>query len=230
VSSCATGNWWFTFFVPFGRFVLLLFSNIYMRFNSVVCAFVVLWLVPAVFADPAANKLGDQPCAALKNATVLVIRHAEKPAEGFELTPAGTARAEAYAGYFQKFQLDGQPLKLDHLFCAADSKGSHRPRLTIEPLSRALNLPLDNRFAAKNPEGLGKEIRSHSHGHAILICWHHGDIPAVLTALGADPAALLPHGKWPDAVFDWVIELRYDGTGRLHETHVVHEHLMPSDR
>ena len=187
-----------------------------------------LWLVPSVIAGTA-DKLGDQPCAALKNATILVIRHAEKPVVGMELTPAGTARAQAYVGYFAGFHGEGQPLKLDHLYCTADSKGSHRPRLTIEPLAQALKLPLDNRFAAKDAEGLGRDIRSAAHGQVLLICWHHGDIPAVLQALGADPATVLPHGKWPDAVFDWVIELRYDAEGRLRDTRLIPEKLMPGD-
>jgi hypothetical protein len=199
-----------------------------MRFHSLASVLVALCLVPVAYAS-AANKLGEQPCLALTNATILIIRHAEKPEVGFELTPAGVARAHAYVGYFEHFKIDDQPVTLDHLFCAADSKGSHRPRLTVEPIASALNLPLDNRFSAKDPAGLDAEIRSHPHGHTLLICWHHGAIPGVLESLGADPTALLPQGKWPDATFDWVIELRYDTQGRLHETHLIHEHLMPAD-
>jgi len=188
-----------------------------------------LWLVPSVIAGTA-DKLGDQPCAALKNATILVIRHAEKPVVGMELTPAGTARAQAYVGYFAGFHGEGQPLKLDHLYCTADSKGSHRPRLTVEPLGAALKLPLDNRFRTKNPAALTGEIRSQAHGKAILICWHHGEIPEVLAGLGANPEALLPGGKWPEEVFGWLVELRYDDQGRLQAAQCVNEHLMPDDQ
>jgi hypothetical protein len=49
----------------------------------------------------------------------------------------------------------------------------------------------------------------------ILIAWHHGMIPALLTALGADTNALVPGGKWPPDTYDWVIALRYDGGGKL---------------
>ena len=188
-----------------------------------------LWLVPSVIAGTA-DKLGDQPCAALKNATILVIRHAEKPVVGMELTPAGTARAQAYVGYFAGFHGEGQPLKLDHLYCTADSKGSHRPRLTLEPLCQALKLPIDHRFANKSVPDLVREIRSQSHGQNLLICWHHGEIPALLQALGAAPESVLPHGKWPDDVFGWMIELRYDSTGRLQEQRCINENLMPDDK
>lgn len=166
-------------------------------------------LVPVTFSC-----LG-QGSSGLKDAVVLVIRHAEKPASGQDLTPAGYERAEAYVKYFRDFKVDGRPLNLESLFAAADSKNSHRPRLTLEPMSRELHIPLDTHFKDKLPELLADELKSKPHGKAILICWHHGKIPELLSDLGADPATLLPDGKWPDGEFGWVIELRYDGEGKL---------------
>jgi hypothetical protein len=156
-----------------------------------------------------------QGSSGLKDAVVLIIRHAEKLETGQELAPAGFERAEAYVKYFGQFQVDGQPLKLDSLFATADSKNSHRPRLTLEPLSKALHIPIDTRFKNKSPELLADELKSKPHGREILVCWHHGQIPELLHDLGADPGALLPGGKWPEAEFAWVIELRYDGQGKL---------------
>ena len=189
-------------------------------------ACLVLFLAPAVFAAD----LGSQPCDALQNTTILIIRHAEKPDDGFELAPAGSARAAAYVDYFKQFQIDGQPLKLDRIFCTADSKGSHRPRLTITPLSQALKLTPDNRFANKDVAKLTTELRAQAHGRELLICWHHGEIPLLLSGLGANPESILPHGKWPDEVFGWLIELRYDAAGRLQDSRLIHENLMPDDQ
>lgn len=170
-------------------------------------------------------------CPSLTDATILIIRHAEKPGSGDELSPAGVQRADSYAQYFQNFRVDTKPLKLDHLFATADSKGSHRPRLTLEPLAKTLGLKVDCRFKNKNARDLADEIQSHDHGKAILICWHHGQIPEVVSALGADPGKLLPGGKWPDNQFAWVLELRYDHDGRLisGESRRVNENLMPGD-
>lgn len=156
-----------------------------------------------------------QGSSGLKDAVVLIIRHAEKPESGPDLSPAGYQRAAAYAKYFNDFQVEGKPLKLDSLFAAKDSKNSRRPRQTLEPLSRALHLPLNTSFKDKTPELLADELKSSPHGKGILICWHHGKIPELIRGLGADPAALLPGGKWPIGEFAWVIELRYDGEGRL---------------
>ena len=155
----------------------------------------------------------------LSNATILIIRHAEKPKDGEGLAPAGEKRAQAYVNYFPGLRVDRQPLKLEHLFATADSKNSMRPRFTLEPLSRALKLPLDLRFEAEDFKGLAEEVRTKDHGKALLICWHHGTIPELLKELGANPAQFLPHGEWPDDVFNWVIELRYDAEGRLRPKH-----------
>jgi hypothetical protein len=167
-----------------------------------------------ILAAAALSALG-QGSNGLKDAVVLIIRHAEKLETGQDLSPAGFQRAGAYVKYFAEFQVDGKPLKLDSLFAAADSKNSHRPRLTLEPLSQALHLSVNTSFKDKQPELLADELKKKPHGKEILVCWHHGKIPDLVRALGGDAGALLPDGKWPDAEFGWVIELRYDGEGKL---------------
>ena len=54
-------------------------------------------------------------------------------------------------------------------------------------------------------------------------------MPALLGALGANPESFLPKGKWPGAVYDWVILLSYDQEGRLipGSSRRIKEHLMP---
>ena len=170
-------------------------------------------VTPGAWAETAAKP------AALSNATILIIRHAEKPEEGTGLTPAGEKRALAYVNYFASLRVDKAPLRLDHLFAAADSKNSERPRLTLQPLSRELKLPLDLRFEADDVAALAEELYRRDHGKGIVICWHHGTIPALLAELGADPARLLPDGEWPKDVFNWVIELHFDANGQIRPKH-----------
>lgn len=167
----------------------------------------------------------------LSDATILIIRHAEKPEFGKGLSAEGQARAQAYVRYFQSFRLGSQPLRLDYVVAADDSEHSQRSRLTLEPLGQAIGLKPDLRFQAKRPQELVRELQATSHGKNILICWHHKEIPELLKNLGADPDRLLPHGEWPPEQFGWVLQLRYDHEGRLirSKTKRIKERLMPGD-
>jgi hypothetical protein len=168
------------------------------------------------FAKPAAAEDATiKDFRAPGNATILLIRHAEKPVQGFELAPAGQQRAQAYVSYFKNFTVDSKPLALDAIYATADSKQSHRPRLTVEPLANALKLEIHNQFKDRDFEKLAADIAAKHHEKQILICWHHGEIPALLRSLGVDPATLLPEGTWPAEQFGWVLQLRYDHDGKL---------------
>lgn len=151
----------------------------------------------------------------LADATVVIVRHGEKPDEGTGLSPVGEARAKAYVGYFEHLLLDGVPFRPDTLVASADSKNSARERLTLEPLAQALGLPIDQRFADKQVKELARALADESHGKSVLIAWHHGELAKLVEALGADAAKLLPDGHWPDDVFNWVVVLRYDHAGKL---------------
>lgn len=194
-----------------------------------------LLLLAACIASPSSESPSSskdhQNANALSDATILIIRHAEKPEFGTGLSSEGQARAQAYVGYFENFRLDAKPLRLDYLVAAVDSEHSQRSRLTLEPLAESIGLRPDLRFQARQSAGLAEELRSRPHGKAILICWHHSEIPDLLRALGADPERLLPGGQWPAQQFGWVLELRYNQQGRLlrHQTRRIKEHLMPRD-
>ena len=199
---------------------------------SLFAALLGLTLSQASCQTPAAEKLAPNlDYRGPTNAVVLIIRHAEKPESGFDLTPAGHIRAAAYVGYFKEFQIDSQPLKLDYLFAATDSDNSHRPRLTIEPLSHATGIKIDTRFTDKAPIGLAEELHARDHGRQILVSWRHSGIPKLIAALGVDPLKLLPAPRWPEDVFDWVIVLRFDQDGKVipSECKRINEKLMFGD-
>jgi hypothetical protein len=168
--------------------------------------------VLSVQASPAAAK---DTTTGLADATVLIVRHGEKPDSGPDLSPAGEARARAYASYFHPFMLDGAPFVPDMLVASADSKNSARERLTLAPLAEALKLPIDQRFADREVQELVAALASETHGKSILIAWHHGQLGKLTKALGADPKALLPGGKWPGDEFNWIVALRFDHKGQL---------------
>lgn len=189
-----------------------------MRSSSVLALLAVC--VPCLASAPA------QPAENyLANNIVLIVRHAEKPAEGNGLTPMGEARAQLYAKYFRPFQEDGLSISVDCLYAGADSKNSIRPRLTLEPLSKATGLPLHLNVGTKDPEALVHELKTEAHLQHPLIAWRHGEIPALLTAFGVAPEKVIPNGKWPDDVFDWVIVITTGADGQPVSAKLVHESL-----
>ena len=173
---------------------------------------------------PATARPADaQVATGLANATLLIVRHAEKPDTGSGLTPAGEHRAKAYADYFKHFEFDGTPVHIDTLVATADTAKSARPRLTVEPFAKASGLELQQPFADKQVHELAAWLAQQPSGRTTLIAWHHGQIPNLLTALGADPSALIGAPAWPSSVYSWVVVLRYDASGRLATSRLVHE-------
>ena len=166
-----------------------------------------------------------------KNAVVLIIRHAEDADSGDGISPLGQERAEAFKNYFQNFTVDSKRLEPTVIFAAKDSKKSHRPRLTMEPFAKAANLKIDTRFGNEQSADLAADLRANQQGKVILICWRHPYIPALLSALGANPETFLPNGKWPGAVFNWIILLSFDQDGHLipSSSRRTNEHLLPGD-
>jgi hypothetical protein len=88
----------------------------------------------------------------LANNTVLIVRHTEKPETGNGLTAQGEERARLYAKYFEPFHEEGLSISVDCLYAGADSKNSIRPRLTLEPISKATGLPLHLNIGTKDSE------------------------------------------------------------------------------
>jgi hypothetical protein len=205
-----------------------------LNWNTIAFSLAVLLSVPVCTAAQAASTGGSSATSGghpLSGATVLIIRHAEKPMIGSGLSPEGQARAEAYVKYFQKLRQGAERLTPDYIVAADDSEHSQRSRLTVEPLAKSLGLKPDLRFQAKRPQELVESIRSSQHGKVILVCWHHREIPELLARLGADPEALLPEGEWPAQQFGWMLRLSFDESGRLipNRTKRIKEHLMPDD-
>jgi hypothetical protein len=161
----------------------------------------------------------------LDDATILIVRHAEKPFGATSLSPAGEMRAQMYANYFQHFKLDGRHIHINALVAAADSEKSSRPRLTLEPLSVETGLSINQPCSERAVGELVAWLKQRPPRQITLVSWHHTKIARLLVTLGADPAAFLPNGEWPDDAFDWVVALRFDQQGHLisGDSRVVHE-------
>jgi phosphohistidine phosphatase SixA len=196
------------------------------KISSPIGLLVVLGLLAIIFA----NFTQAENSAALSNATILIIRHAEEPSKGDGLSSRGTARAQGYVEYFKNFTIDSKPVKFNYLFAASDSSNSRRPRLTLEPIAQALGISIDSQFKSKDFLKLAQKIESLPQGSNVLICWHHSDIPNLIGALGADAEKLIPNGKWPGKQYGWLIQLRYNEKGNLLDSKRIKEHLFQNDK
>jgi hypothetical protein len=184
---------------------------------------VLVGAVSALALGAAYGQAGQPP------ATILLIRHAEKPpaeAASMDLAPAGFARAKVIPQLFGGAGA-AAPHNLprpDFLFATHVSKKSNRPVETITPLSQALGLPISHDVADDDYAVLAKELLSGKYaGKVVLVAWHHGKLPEFAEALGAVP----PYQPWPDNQFDRVWRIDYTG-GKAVLTDLP-QGLMPGD-
>ncbi len=189
-----------------------------------------LFLLLCSLLSPVSAHHADKSGRGLADATVLIVRHAEKADAGPGLSARGEQRAQAYASYFAPLRLDGETLQPQRLIATRDSKESERPRLTLTPLAARLGLPIEQNWADDQVDALAKSLREQNEAPVLLIAWHHGHIDKLVDALGGDAKALI--GKhWPEDVYNWLIVLRFDHHGRVVESRSerVQEHLLPGD-
>lgn len=143
---------------------------------------------------------GFTACAQGKNLKLVFIRHAEKPADGDNLSCMGLNRAlklpEVLKAQF------GIP---DHIYVPALHLGKSTPRArmfqTISPFAIKYNLTINSSFEEEDASGIASELQQKK--GTILIVWEHSQIKPILKALGLSTKNL----KWDDNDFDsiWVV-------------------------
>ena len=96
----------------------------------------------------------------------------------------------------------------------SDSESSNRPYETIVPLSEALPgapVYINNTFANDDCEGVTNEILNVNPAkyadQVVLIAWHHGKIPELVTdfQVPADELQKIGFSKWLSTVFDVIL-------------------------
>src|ERR1700759_1289152 len=134
------------------------------------------------------------------------------PPLGCDLQPAtgnftGTYAAVKISGSKPRFSTP------DFIFATQTSTNSNRPIETITPTATALGQTINNSYpdSATGIQSLVTALTSGSQyvGKVVLICWHHGTIPALAKALGVSKPP-----KWNGTVFDRVWQITYSKKGK----------------
>ncbi len=137
-------------------------------------------------------------------AQVILLRHAEKPADEASphLSPRGEERARALATLLTTnpvLTANGPPVAL---FASRATKEGHgsRPALTLKPLAARLHLAIQAPYAAKNTAALAQAIlQNPAYDHkTVVVCWVHDNLADLAEALGVKPRP----GPWKKSVYD----------------------------
>ncbi|WP_184550042.1 histidine phosphatase family protein [Mucilaginibacter sp. FT3.2] len=161
-----------------------------------ILPFVILLLLCIV--DTRAN-------AQSKKLKLIFIRHAEKPADGDNLSCIGLNRALKLPEVLKaKFGLP------DQIYVPALHLGKTTPRArmfqTASPFAIKYNLPVNSNFEEEDAKDLASELENKK--GTILIVWEHNYIKQVMKALGLKVKEL----QWPDNDFDsiWIVTFKND--------------------
>jgi hypothetical protein len=166
--------------------------------------------------SPAAKTVLAAEDAELK---VVLIRHAEKPKKGDNLTCQGINRSmQLPAVLHSRF---GLPVAIYvPAMHFGDSTKHSRMFQTIVPFAAKYNLPISGKFHEDDAVELAQAIREKK--GTVFVIWEHSRLPAIAHCLGIQDPTL----DWPDDDYDslWIITYR-DGVARLQRSS---EGLHPS--
>jgi hypothetical protein len=145
-------------------------------------------------------------------AQVIIIRHAEKPEAGNDLSLQGRERAAALAPFFLETDAVLKFKNPVAIYAQAQKRAgsSLRSVNTVKPLANKLGLTINENFERDDYKNMVKEImgREAYEGHTVLICWEHKVIPNMAQEFGVMDAPKVWHGREFDRV--WIITFRPD--------------------
>jgi hypothetical protein len=179
--------------------------------------------------------------AAVSGTLVMIIRHGEKldgssrgvdmngnPTADGSLTQAGWNRARALVEVFAPANGHLRPglARPRMIYAAGATEGGsgERAQETVTPLAQRLGIPVNTRFGKGEEQALAAQITTQP--GPTLICWQHGEIPAITQAFGSLTPA--PPATWPADRFDVIWTLTAHEPGWLFSQ--LPEMVLPGDQ
>lgn len=116
--------------------------------------------------------------------TLLIVRHADRPGDQDDLTPAGIARAKELVHAASQAGVTA-------IYCTKTA----RSRKTAEPLAAALKLtPIE--LDPKDPEGVVKHVLANNRGKTVVVVGHSNTVPKIIAAAGGPTLPDLKDGDF----------------------------------
>jgi hypothetical protein len=149
--------------------------------------------------------------APARPAQIVIIRHAEKPADTTDphLSPLGVQRARKLVGFLTTDPAMTKFGPAVAVFATATTKhdDGQRTQETVAPTAKALGLPVQTPFHGSEYASLARQILGNSAyaGKTVIVCWNHEEIPQLTAALGVKPQP----PPWKGKVFDRVYRITY---------------------
>src|SRR5262245_60443002 len=159
--------------------------------------------------DPAEEQDGGPDLSVRGSARAAALPTLFAPAAPSQLSCEVAKATDGFSGTYLPVSVGGNAPQFpmpDFIFATARSDRSNRPVETITPLAAALHLEFNHKHAEEDYGTVARDILTHPKyaGKVVLICWHHGKIPGLASALGiASPPA------WPGTVFDAVWQITW---------------------
>jgi hypothetical protein len=166
--------------------------------------------------------MGAVLCAEAQPARIIVIRHAEKPANDEvdpHLSPDGQVRAQRLVRWLTQGAVLGTNGTPAAFYAVSPGRGrqSVRCRETIEPTAAKLGQRVQTPYKAGDYEVLARDLR-HSQalrGKNVVVCWVHDFLPQLAAALGVNP----PPSKWKSEDFESAYVITFpNGKAALEKT------------
>lgn len=164
----------------------------------------------------------------MAQATILLLRHAEKPgvltgagvdpmgrADPSRLAVRGWQRAGALAALLAGATHPDLPAPA-RLYAAASTARSCRCEDTLAPLARKLGLVTDTSFTRGQEQALADQLTAG--GQPALVCWKHEGLPALARCLVNVTLPIALPAEWPDTRYDLIWRLtQHAGQWRLEQ-------------
>lgn len=182
---------------------------------------------PPVVTPPPVTQPPTEPMPPVTATKIIMIaRHGEKPdskhpgftditfskQDSHSLTANGWIRArDLYPDVFAKPKAG--LVKPDQVYAADGPVAGERMKQTASFLSPALGLSTILKFDKGQEKQLAAELKKQVQlGHTPLVIWEHGNIPALVAALGTTTPKMFK--TWPDNRYDVVLVLKSTDGGK----------------